>query len=85
MVAMPIAPSAPSFPHWRELLDVPKPDPARLRQALGSASNRSSRATQTASFGVLDREETAPHEPSSVSEPFVAWPAADLAAKRSDA
>jgi hypothetical protein len=84
MVAVPIAPSVPSFPHWRELLEVPTPDPARLRQALGSASNRSSRSIRTVSTNGGDRREPAMTEPSSDSEPFVAWPAADLASRRSD-
>jgi hypothetical protein len=90
VVAVPIVPAAPTFPHWHDLLDVPTPDPERLRQRLGSAAHRSPRASWSGSTGLMEREEGSPKEPSSASassrasQPFVAWPAVDLASRRAE-
>jgi hypothetical protein len=90
LAAIPIVPSGPSFPHWQDLLDVPRPDPARLRQALGSAAHRSSRATWSPSTSLVDQAGSAPTRSSDTSDTtdtngtFVAWPAVDLASRRTE-
>jgi hypothetical protein len=69
------------WPHWRELLDVPRPDPARLRRSLGTSETGSS-ALRRATRGVLRRAMEGRSGAFHAHGPQAPWPAEDLAAKR---
>jgi hypothetical protein len=76
-------PPPPVWPHWRELLDGPRPDAARLRHALEVASSRArSRFGRSRVQGWEPPAMEAPGAAATHGEEAVPWPEEDLASQR---
>ncbi len=74
------------WPHWRDLLDGPRPEGQRLRAAYAADANAPSEtARATAQSGALSQAMRGAREGGTErSRPFVPWPPSDRPAARSE-